>query len=245
MKTHKKVGVTVNLKNLVGICGDKNYLPHYRIGPPSRGGDEHPDTRSPVLRALRRWRRFASDRLLAPNTRLGRVAFAWLDRPLGLLDRIETRGGARRYVRWGDWPGNDTAWRMCLDLNLVLRYADAGGRMRAEPQRRYFSIVDGIVAGSGDGPMMPTARRIGYLAAGPDPVVVDRTCAAHMGFDPDRIPLLREAARSPEFAARGGGPTVRATVNGSDVESGAVHLGFDPHWAWRGRIERPGHRSAE
>src|SRR5262249_11998472 len=29
LKTHKKVGVTLNLKNLVGINGNKNWLPHY------------------------------------------------------------------------------------------------------------------------------------------------------------------------------------------------------------------------
>src|SRR5262249_17526025 len=42
LKTHSKVGITVNLKNLVGIIGDKNWLAHYRIGAPSEGGDEYP-----------------------------------------------------------------------------------------------------------------------------------------------------------------------------------------------------------
>ena len=44
MKTHKKVGVTLSLKNLVGINGDKNYLPHFCIGTPDQGGDEFPDS---------------------------------------------------------------------------------------------------------------------------------------------------------------------------------------------------------
>ena len=38
LKTHKKVGVTLSLKNLVGINGDKNYLPHFCIGTPAEGG---------------------------------------------------------------------------------------------------------------------------------------------------------------------------------------------------------------
>ena len=31
MKTHQKVGCTLNLKGLVGTIGDKNQLVHYRI----------------------------------------------------------------------------------------------------------------------------------------------------------------------------------------------------------------------
>ena len=40
LKTHKKIGVTLNLKNLIGINGDKNWIPHYRVGSPRRKGDE-------------------------------------------------------------------------------------------------------------------------------------------------------------------------------------------------------------
>src|SRR5258708_5198301 len=46
LKTHKKVGLTVSLKNLVGINGDKNYLPHFCIGTPDEGGDEFPDNKA-------------------------------------------------------------------------------------------------------------------------------------------------------------------------------------------------------
>src|SRR5690554_5888999 len=42
VKTHKKSGVTLSMKNLIGINGDKNWLPHYRAGFTSRGGDEFP-----------------------------------------------------------------------------------------------------------------------------------------------------------------------------------------------------------
>src|SRR5207248_1668182 len=42
LKTHKKAGITVSLKNLVGVNGDKNWLPHHTEGCPADGGDEHP-----------------------------------------------------------------------------------------------------------------------------------------------------------------------------------------------------------
>ena len=42
-KAHSKSGLTGALKNLVGINGDKSYLPHFRRGSPSWGGDEYSD----------------------------------------------------------------------------------------------------------------------------------------------------------------------------------------------------------
>lgn len=43
MKTHHKVGVTLNLKGLVGTIVNKNQLVHWRNGYPEIGGDEYPD----------------------------------------------------------------------------------------------------------------------------------------------------------------------------------------------------------
>ena len=42
LKVHKKVGVTLNMKGLVGITTNKNYLVHYKLGTPSEGGDQFP-----------------------------------------------------------------------------------------------------------------------------------------------------------------------------------------------------------
>ena len=42
-KAHSKSGLTGALKNLVGINGDKSYLPHFRRGSPRWGGDEYSD----------------------------------------------------------------------------------------------------------------------------------------------------------------------------------------------------------
>ncbi len=50
LKTHLKTGMTGALKNMIGINCSKDYLPHYRLGDPARGGDEYPDG-SPLSRA--------------------------------------------------------------------------------------------------------------------------------------------------------------------------------------------------
>ena len=46
LKTHQKVGATLNLKGLVGSITRKNQLVHWRIGTPETGGDEYPDRES-------------------------------------------------------------------------------------------------------------------------------------------------------------------------------------------------------
>ena len=81
-------------------------------------------------------------------------------------------------------------WRTILDLNRAVLFADREGRVQANPQRRYLTIVDGIVAGEGEGPMGATPLRAGLLVGGFDPVLVDAEVARLMGFDPARIPAF-------------------------------------------------------
>jgi uncharacterized protein (DUF362 family) len=58
-----------------------------------------------------------------------------------------------------------------------------------------LTIVDGIVAMEGDGPIMGRPRRLGLLAVGTDPVAIDATCARVIGLDPAKLTYIREAAR--------------------------------------------------
>ena len=71
LKTHKKNGVTLNIKNMIGINTDKNYIPHYRIGSPANGGDEFPDTQQQSRKLRRLFVRLAVDLLLGKMGRLG------------------------------------------------------------------------------------------------------------------------------------------------------------------------------
>ncbi len=59
---------------------------------------------------------------------------------------------------------------------------------------RAFSIVDGIVAMEGNGPIQGSPRPLGVIVAGADPVAVDATCCRIMGLDPQRIGYLLLAA---------------------------------------------------
>ena len=182
LKVHRKVGTTLNLKNMVGINTDKNHLAHYRVGSPAEGGDE---CNSP--RWDDRLERHLTDWLLGTNWRLGRYPFL-LWRVLRKLYSFLQTGAAGSFTH-GNWKGNDTAWRMALDLNLVLLFADSTGQIRSSPSRRYFSLVDGITGGEGEGPLHPDAYPSGVILAGFNPLAVDWVATRLMGFDPARIPL--------------------------------------------------------
>ncbi len=237
LKTHKKTGVTLSLKNLVGINGYRNCLPHHTLGTPAEGGDEF--NTSSGGHQLQGRGISVFKRLLVAAGGSGGAWARWAKR----LGR-GVFGDTARVVRSGNWHGNDTAWRMVLDLNRAFFHFDASGQPRSQP-RRYLTIVDGIVAGEGDGPVQAEARPAGLVAAGFNPLAVDTACALVMGFDPDRLPLLREGwrpsvlplARFDPEAVRCASGVAGWTGDLGDLARGPA-LDFRAHFGWRGQIER-------
>jgi uncharacterized protein (DUF362 family) len=59
----------------------------------------------------------------------------------------------------------------------------------------HFVIADAIVAMEGNGPLAGTPRPLHRIVLSDDPVAADATCATLMGFEPERIPHIREAAK--------------------------------------------------
>jgi hypothetical protein len=184
LKTHKKAGITCALKNLIGINGNKEYLPHHRLGGTDLGGDCYPG-KSRVKRMLE----YAADQQNLSDA--GAKARVWggvatqLNRVLHLMrDELGIEGS---------WSGNDTIWRTGLDLNRVMLYGDVDGSMNSSPQRRVVHLADAIVAGQGDGPLSPLPLPLGLLFAGNNAAVVDWFGAQLLGYDPERLPIVREA----------------------------------------------------
>ena len=139
LKTHQKIGVTLNLKGLVGAVTNKNQLVHWRVGYPEINGDEYPDK----------------------------------------ISYMESK--TAKVTHRGSWPGNDTIWRMVVDLYLGMKRKD----------RKYFSVVDGIMGGEGQGPFCPTAKHSNSLIVGDDLLAVDCVATRYMGLNPCRIKYLR------------------------------------------------------
>ncbi|MBI2633427.1 MAG: DUF362 domain-containing protein [Parcubacteria group bacterium] len=236
LKTHKKTGVTLSLKNLVGINADKNWLPHYTEGTPIGRGDQFPDS-SFLHRAEQKVVRMA--RLLILSVPFIGLEIARLLRSYGLL----IFGSGKKVIRSGNWHGNDTTWRMALDLNRCLLYGDKNGVLQKN-RKRYYTIIDGIIGMEGDGPMQGEAIKSDVILYGCDPVIVDMVSARIMGFDWRKIPIISKAFTSSLFPLTTIKPeevvikSVYATWKGrfTDVEY-KEFLHFKPHFGWKGYIE--------
>jgi uncharacterized protein (DUF362 family) len=239
-KAHSKSGLTGALKNLVGINGDKSYLPHFRRGSPQWGGDEYSDEG--------RWLYWVQNNL--HQLVRGTVAYDML-RPgwkaVKQINNAVRRRSATRsmpadfYVVGGSWHGNQTVWRMIYDLNLVLQRADRQGHLQATMQRESMTIVDGLVSGEGDGPLKARPRDTNMLLAGRDGFAIDTTLAWMMGFDPDAIPML---AKRDEFLGAEWGAfalsELAVTVDGAPQRliDSPINFTFAPAPGWLGHIER-------
>lgn len=139
LKTHQKVGATLNLKGLVGSISNKNQLVHWQVGYPEIHGDEYPNKEAYEA---------------------------------GQKAKVKHRGA---------WPGNDTIWRMVGDLYKGMK----------KKERKYFTVIDGIIAGEGQGPFCPTSKNANTLIAGDDLLATDIVAVRYMGFDPDKISYLK------------------------------------------------------
>lgn len=237
LKVHRKVGTTLNLKNMVGINTDKNHLAHYRVGSTENGGDEmsNPGWQDRTERRL-------MDLFLGKNWRFGRYPFVLWRALRKVLNKFQ-KAAAQPKFTYGNWHGNDTAWRMTLDLNRALLFANSQGQLQAAPARKYFSVIDGIIGGEGEGPLHPDAYAAGVIVAGFNPVAVDWTATRLMGFNPAAISLYKNAlAQMSEFLAEF---TVEKIAVKSNVAAWQKVLQNDEnifHFraaaGWQGKIEQ-------
>nr|MBC8244984.1 DUF362 domain-containing protein [Verrucomicrobiota bacterium] len=234
LKTHKKVGVTCALKNMVGINANKNWLPHHTEGTPEQGGDQFSASTAKAKLEhswMGRAKRIVNgrpllSRLFVPLKKMGRLFF----------------GDTQKVVRSGNWHGNDTCWRMVLDLNKCLFDFDGAGQPREKPLR-YLAVVDGIIGGEGNGPMAPDAKPCGTILAGTHPAAVDMAAATLMGFDWQKLRLLKNSFEIQKRSFIPFQPSDIRLVSNRPEWDGPLGqadglFAFQPHFGWVAAIER-------
>lgn len=182
-KTHRMACLTNSLKILVGINGDKDYLPHHRLGSTEQGGDCYKKTH--FLRTL-------SERLIDFANR-HRGGFYYL--PLRYLIAVMWRLSlpTKEYSMNAGWYGNDTVWRMVMDLNIIALYGKLDGTLADRPQRTLYTLCDGIVGGQKSGPLEPEPLPLGIAAFSNDAYLMDEIAGYLFGLNISKVPLLREA----------------------------------------------------
>jgi uncharacterized protein (DUF362 family) len=243
LKTHSKTGLTACLKNMVGIIGSKDCLPHHRLGKSHQGGDEFPDDYPVRWRLSGRAHDLLQGRAPVPVWRLmRRLAGTWL----GAGTPHSGTEHSSKFFPSGGWHGNDTIWRTVDDLNRILFFYSPGkSAIQPQQQRRYFAVVDGITAMEGNGPLRGTAKSTGLIMGGDDPLAIDIAASTLMGFDWQRIPMLRGISAShqlPRYSAFNGDPSTIALVsnvprwNSLDALR-REHFSFRPPNGWRESVE--------
>jgi uncharacterized protein (DUF362 family) len=221
VKTHQKSGITAALKNIVGLNGDKDFLPHHRRGGSDAGGDSY---RGRNL--LRHWSELALDQA---NRRRTAKGYVFWRRAASLLWKISLPD-KRFHQPNGAWFGNDTTWRMVMDLNLIVHFGRADGTLADRPQRLLYHFCDGIVAGEGDGPLHPEPLPLGVVLLSDSAALLDHCAAVLMGMQPSRIPLLQAAQAWLK------GTHTRIELNGALVDEQDLHplalvAKMPPGWA--------------
>jgi uncharacterized protein (DUF362 family) len=233
LKCHKKAGMTGALKNIVGLNGNKEFLPHHRIGGQTKGGDCYPG--SSMLKQM------AERCLDEANREIGSPACSrWLKRS-GFLLKVQGRIGNPEIE--GGWHGNDTVWRMTLDLNRLLLYGRADGTMSDTPLRKIYSLTDAIIAGEGEGPLAPHPVDLRALTFAESSTFADLVHASLMHFDFQKVPTVREAFGKFRYPIVTNTPgACRVVFNGEEmsVEELASRCGrnFRPSAGWLGHIEK-------
>lgn len=193
-KCHRKAGVTIALKNMVGINAHKEFLPHHTLGSKEEGGDDYLYKNDDLNKA----ERFLDKcNILNADKKYAKAVTA-----LKKYQHYFSSGkNISKEPYWeGSWYGNDTIWRTISDLNKIVFYADKKGNMTNQPQRRYFIVADMIVCGDHEGPLLPYSKPTGIIASGYNPICFDMTIASIMGFDWHLIPSIHNIAAEEDGA---------------------------------------------
>ena len=170
----------------MGINGDKDFLPHHRVGGIGLGGDCYPG-----MNILRRFSEYFRDQA---NRNIGSKPYPIWIRLSDILWKLSNPKNVHQIA--AAWYGNDTTWRMVMDLNLIALFGKKDGTISNNPQRNIFTITDGIIGGQGNGPLHPSPLPFGFLAFSNSSTLND-ICMAHlMGFNLKKLPLLINARES-------------------------------------------------
>ena len=207
-KSHRIAGFTAALKNFVGANTRKEFLPHHTLGTPQNGGDES-DVGGMLMRVRVHCLDKKNDYEYSHRYLLAKLNVL-LVRIFSYLTRIQ-----RSSYREGCWYGNRTISKTIRDINKIVYYSDKNGVIHENIQRTVLSIADMIIAGEGEGPMAPSDKYVGMIVAGFNPVNVDRTIAAIMGFDEKKVPFLADML---------GMPQEKWIIKTNIIENGSINI---------------------
>jgi len=181
LKTHQKAGITNGLKNYVGTIGEKAYLAHHSSNLSKSGGDCYPGNN-----LIRKGAEYFSEISYKYKGNFFYYPFHYLS---AIIWRLAPKSDYASLS--GSWYGNDTVWRMVLDINKIISFGTLNGEISGIPQRKTVTISDAVIAGQGEGPLRPIPHAMGMVSISDNDMLLDFVMAKIMGFDSRKIPLLK------------------------------------------------------
>jgi len=236
LKSHRKAGITCAMKNLVGINGTKDCLPHHRKGSLVENGDEYPKKsfRKKLLSNLEENRAQSKSKLYCFMIFLFKLVLYFFERIFPYKDPIKE----------GNWYGNITLPRMILDINYIINFASKEGKIAdLNRKRKLFALTDAIISGEKDGPLCPTKKATGFILASQDFLANDIISCIIAGFDPLKISTITFALKSQinvnNITTIDNIEIVSNIQEFSDIQSLKLNnkIRFEPTIGWKGHIE--------
>lgn len=233
LKTHEKVGITVGLKGAVGIVGLKDCLAHHQFGSEHMGGDEFPGN-SPIQLLASYFHDFVQKKHYP----------SYLSSTLHVLDLTLKRISRKVFknVASGAWYGNNTAWRMTLDLVNILHYAQSDGSMNYSRKRVNLVLIDAIIGGEGEGPLSPMPVESNSLIFSNNLALGDLISTKVMKYDFNKIPLINNAIRAFIGLDEKDIMALQIKVNDNHIPISRLNeeyeKSFIPPKGWKGHIEQ-------
>lgn len=238
-KTHRKAGVTISLKNLVGINTRKEFLPHHTMGSVQEDGDEYEKKNRLLSLRSHIWdvRNIASATGYYNKAKLYQFFNKILSRMLIKKKDIYSEG---------NWWGNHTISKTIVDINKICLYADKEGVLQDRQNRKMIIVGDMVISGEKEGPLCPFPKKVGYIVAGTNPVCFDEAIATVMGFDYHKIPSIvcsRNVQSGLTLVEKEQYPILKSNMpelNNMDLDniSDEKLLQFEPTSGWKNHIEK-------
>jgi len=161
-------------------------LPHHRIGGSQDGGDCYPGKS-----ILRKNAEILLDRA---NKNKGKFKYKLFSFMASGLWKLSLPTNEHQIA--AGWYGNDTTWRMVMDLNNIAIYGKKDGTVSDVKQRTIYSLCDGIIAGQGDGPLNPQPLEMGIILLSNNNYLTDIVAGKLMNMNIDKIHLLSAAKQT-------------------------------------------------
>ncbi len=86
-----------------------------------------------------------------------------------------------------------------FDLNKLIMYTDKNGLLTNTPKRKIFNICDMVISGEGEGPLLPSDKKVGLIVCSYNQLNCDYTIAQIMGFNPYKFKYIKNGYKLNKF----------------------------------------------